>query len=149
MVSKLNSIERDARVTQLWEQLIEIEERLIPTGLHVFGRPSELKQKIDLFRMVASFDRPEHGAVALQSLVAEALNLPTNDKARNETTELIERIVRNSVEGFCHRGSAAAAEWLRLKGDVDKTKSLPMFFLLAKISEQLEANNEIDSLLRA
>jgi len=149
MVSKLNSIERDARVTQLWEQLIEIEERLIPTGLHVFGRPSELKQKIDLFRMVASFDRPEHGAVALQSLVAKALNLPTNDKARNETTELIERIVRNSVEVFCHSGSAAAAEWLRLKGDVDKTKSLPMFFLLAKISEQLEANNEIDSLLRA
>jgi len=33
-----NAIERDARVLRLYERLVEIEQRLIPTGLHVFGR---------------------------------------------------------------------------------------------------------------
>ena len=47
---------------QLCEQLTEIEQRLIPTGLHIFGRAAELQEKADLLRMVASFDRPEHGA---------------------------------------------------------------------------------------
>jgi len=149
MASNLNSIERDAYVTQLWERLIEIEERLIPTGLHVFGRASELKQKVDLLCMVASFDRPEHGAVALQSLIAAALNLTIEGNGNSETSELVEEIVRQSVAEFCHRGSHAAAEWLCLRAQVDKSKSLPTFSLLAKISEQLEVNNEIDSLLRA
>ncbi|MGH9932289.1 MAG: cobaltochelatase subunit CobN, partial [Pyrinomonadaceae bacterium] len=73
MTSKLNSIERDARVMALCDELIEIEQRLIPTGLHVFGRAAELQEKADLLRMVASFDRPEHGARALPTLVADAL----------------------------------------------------------------------------
>ena len=52
-----NATERYARVMRLHEQLVEIEQRLIPTGLHVFGRASELQEKADLLRMVASFDR--------------------------------------------------------------------------------------------
>jgi magnesium chelatase subunit H len=64
MNPKETANERDARVMRLYEQLVEIEQRLIPTGLHVFGRPAELEEKADLLRMVASFDRPEHGARA-------------------------------------------------------------------------------------
>jgi magnesium chelatase subunit H len=61
----MDSTERDARVFELYEQLLEIEQRLIPTGLHVFGRASSAGEQIDLFKMVASFDRPEHGVRAL------------------------------------------------------------------------------------
>ena len=32
---------------RLYEQLAEIEQRLIPTGLHVFGRASELQEKAE------------------------------------------------------------------------------------------------------
>src|SRR5439155_16026386 len=69
MNSKENGSARDQRVLGLYEQLVEIEQRLIPTGLHVFGRAAELDEKADLLRMVASFDRPEHGARALPKLV--------------------------------------------------------------------------------
>ena len=66
--------ERDAKVFALYEQLVEIEERLIPTGLHVFGRPSSAGEKIDLLKMIASFDRPEFGVRALpENLVDEAV----------------------------------------------------------------------------
>ena len=37
MTGKFNSIEHDAQVMRLCEELTEIEQRLIPTGLHVFG----------------------------------------------------------------------------------------------------------------
>jgi cobalamin biosynthesis Mg chelatase CobN len=39
-LSRLTSEERDSRVLALYERVVEIEQRLIPTGLHVFGRAS-------------------------------------------------------------------------------------------------------------
>ena len=154
MTSKLNSIERDARVMQLCEQLIEIEQRLIPTGLHIFGRAAELQEKADLLRMVASFDRPEHGARALPKLVAEALDIDCYDELLQETPtseprELVDGIVAEAVQRFCEGGAETAASWLNLKAGVDSEKSLPTFSILTRISEQLDSNSELESLMRA
>src|SRR3989442_9065757 len=112
--SRADSLDHDLRVLDLYDQLIEIEQRLIPTGLHVFGRPSELKEKADLLRMVASFDRPEHGARALPKLVAEELNIDNYEKLLqddpgNETRELIDQIVTEAVVRFCEAGAEPAA----------------------------------------
>ena len=63
--------ERDARVLELYEQLLEIEQRLIPTGLHIFGRPGSMHERTDLLKTIASFDRPEVGARALPDLIAD------------------------------------------------------------------------------
>jgi magnesium chelatase subunit H len=154
MTSKLNSIERDARVMRLCEELIEIEQRLIPTGLHIFGRAAELQEKADLLRMVASFDRPEHGAGALPNLVANALGIECYDEllqetATSETRELVDGIVFEAVQEFCEGGAEAASNWLNLKAGVDHEKSFPTFSLLARIAEQLDSNTEIESLMRA
>lgn len=154
MTSIHNSIERDARVMRLYEQLVEIEHRLIPTGLHVFGRASELQEKADLLRMVGSFDRPEHGTRSLPKLVAEALRIENyedllQDASTNETKELIDSIVARAVHEFCERGADAAATWLASKASVEHERSLPTFRLLTKVAEQLDSNNETESLLRA
>src|SRR5258708_28239778 len=98
----MNHNDRDGGVMRIYEQLVEIEERLIPTGLHVFGRPAEHKKKADLLRMVASFDRPEHGALALPKLIAEALDINGYDSLLQEasaieTKDLIDSIVDESV----------------------------------------------------
>jgi magnesium chelatase subunit H len=144
--------DRDADVMRLYEQLVEIEQRLIPTGLHVFGRPSELKEKADLLRMVASFDRPEHGTRALPRLVAEALGIDDYDAllqeaTASETKDLIDSIVFEAVEQFCQEGAKSAVEWLNSRANVDRQQSLPVFLLLENIAEQLDSNNEIESLL--
>lgn len=154
MKSNLNSIERDARVIQLHEQLIEIEQRLIPTGLHILGRAAELQEKADLLRMVASFDRPEQGALALPRMVAEALGIDCYDQLlqetpTSETRELVETIVAESVRRFCEDGAEAAVSWLNSKAGVDSKKSSPTFAILTRIAEQLDSNNELDSLTRA
>src|SRR2546426_7514853 len=94
--SRADSLDQDLRVLRLYEQLAEIEQRLIPTGLHVFGRASELQEKADLLRMVASFDRPEHGAHALPKLISAALGIDDallQETPANETREFIDNIL--------------------------------------------------------
>ncbi|HEY6231830.1 MAG TPA: cobaltochelatase subunit CobN [Pyrinomonadaceae bacterium] len=152
MTSKLSSIERDRSVMRLFEELTDIEQRLIPTGLHVFGRAAELKEKADLLRMVASFDREEHGARALPGLVAEALGIDSHllqETITSEPKELVDRIVAEAVQVFCAEGAEQAAGWLQLKAGVDTEKSLPTFSMLTRVAKQLDANDEIDSLMRA
>src|SRR5919206_2545710 len=79
--------ERDRRVLELWERVVEVEQRLIPTGLHVFGRAAGERECADLLRMVASFDRPERGARALTDLVSESLGLGAYETLLGEKTE--------------------------------------------------------------
>src|SRR5207253_2584949 len=120
-----SSEERDRRVLELWERVVEIEGRLIPTGLHVFGRAPGGQECADLLRMVASFDRPESGARALTDLVAEGLGLGTYDALIEDKTEVgwrrrgrVDEIVRESVEIFLSEGSERAVGYLEAEARV-------------------------------
>jgi magnesium chelatase subunit H len=155
---ELSPAERDHRVLALYEQLLEIEQRLIPTGLHVFGRVPEAGARSDMLRMVASFDRPEAGARALPDLVAEGLGLGSyaallQSVSTSETLlrerERVDEIVASSVGLFVERGAGEAIAWLQSAAQVTPQQSIPVFALLEKISKQLESNNELDALAHA
>lgn len=120
-----DSAERDARVFALYEQLLEIEQRLIPTGLHVFGRASSAGEQIDLFKMIASFDRPEFGVRALPPEVLD-----------------------DAVRRFLENGTDAAVRLLNEHG-LTTEDVRPVFTLLENVSAKLQTNTEIDSLVRA
>ena len=92
---------------QLYEELLEIEERLIPTGLHTLGRPSQDSEKTDLLSMVASFDRPEFGARSLPQVVAESIGL-----SRQESKEKIDRVVTLAIRKLIEEGIESASEYL-------------------------------------
>ena len=154
----LTEAERDRRVLELYDQLIEVEQRLIPTGLHVFGRPSEVAERADMLRMIASFDRPEAGVRALPDLVSENLGLGSYDallksasldQARLSDRERIDSVVSAAIKEFLQCGSEAAASLLERTANIDRQDSLPVFALLEEISRQLETNNEVEALLRA
>ena len=121
----MDSTKRDARVFDLYEQLLEMEQRLIPTGLHVFGRPSSSGEQTDLFKMIASFDRPERGIRALPQ-------------------EIVDEAVREFVAG----GAGAATELVQKHG-LEEGIFRPVFALLESVSRKLKTNTEIDSLVRA
>jgi magnesium chelatase subunit H len=154
----LSAEERDRRVLELYEQVSEIEQRLIPTGLHVLGRAPGADARADMLRMVASFDRPEAGARALTDLVAEGcgfgpyaalLEAGKHDEARLRERERVDEIVRAGVELFERAGTGAACAWLEEMALVKREESEKVFALLARICEQLSTNSEIESLLRA
>src|SRR6266853_2687101 len=150
--------ERDLRVLRIYDQLVEIEQRLIPTGLHVLGRASAAAEGADLLRMVASFDRPEAGARALPDLVAEGLGLseristkrsetPTESEVRER--ELVDSIVSAAIREFLKSGLADAVGFLTANANVKVEDSRPIFALMEKISTELQTNGELDSLARA
>jgi len=144
--------ERDRRVLELHDQLVEIEQRLIPTGLHVFGRVSDNERLADTLRMIASFDRKEAGARALPDLVAEGLGInsgePFDEELRTKR-DRVDQIVSHSIDLALLESSDAAAQYLTREANVERQESLPMFSLLAQVREQLRTNTESESLLRA
>jgi magnesium chelatase subunit H len=153
----LSPDERDRAVLRLYEQLLEIEQRLIPTGLHVFGRPPADYQMADMLRMVASFDRPEAGARSLPDLVAAGLGLPCyenllEESARSEEglrgRERVEVVVRESIARFLDDSSRVAA-YLAEAASVPVEESAKVFSLLGGIRDQVSVNHEMDALMRA
>jgi len=136
---------RDARVLELYEELLEIEQRLIPTGLHVFGQPSGRSEKTDLLKMIAAFDRPEFKATSLPDLVAQGLGLSPNEI---DDREKIDSLVRQVISELLANGVDSAAALLSdLR--VDAELSRPMLELLSSVSKSLDTNQELDSLVRA
>jgi magnesium chelatase subunit H len=162
MAGKPESEQRDKRVLELYEKVLEIEQRLIPTGLHIFGRPSNDAELVDLLTMVASFDRPELGIVALPNIVARGLGFNdysmlvkdgTNSEERLRERERVEAIARNAIWSFVSaRGkdaSQGAVTSLSRDAVIEEDQAVRVFALLERIREQLETNHELDGLVRA
>ncbi|HEX7177634.1 MAG TPA: cobaltochelatase subunit CobN, partial [Pyrinomonadaceae bacterium] len=147
--------ERDRRVLELYEQVLEVEQRLIPTGLHVFGLAPDDEQCADMLRMVASFDRPEAGARSLPALVAEGLGLDREvlsganaeeAEAALIARERVDEIVRESVARFMRGGKEPAVVYLEAEAHVGAVESRKVFDLLEQVRAQLRVNSELDSL---
>src|SRR6185369_427519 len=116
---------RDARVLELYEELLEIEQRLIPTGLHILGQPSGRSEKTDLLKMIAAFDRPEFKATALPDLVAKGLGLSNNEiDDREKIDSLVKQVIRELLANGVDSASAILSD-LR----VDAELSRPMLEL--------------------
>jgi magnesium chelatase subunit H len=148
--------ERDRRVLELWERVVEVEQRLIPTGLHVFGRAANVEECADLLRAVASFDRPELGARALTDLVAEGLDFGAYDSILEDRTEegwrrraRVEELVRESIDAFMREGSEAACRVLERDARVNAHDSAKVFALLSDVREKLGTSAELDGLARS
>jgi magnesium chelatase subunit H len=155
---QLTNDERDRRVLELCEQVSEIEGRLIPTGLHVFGRASVEAERADLLRMVASFDRPEANARALPQLIEENLQLDAASGSNDELSagerslrarERVEAITREAIRRFLEDGTEDACAWLEATARVPPVESRRVFTLLEKIATQLKENRELDAFVRA
>ncbi len=156
--AQLSDAERDRHVLALYEQVSEIEQRLIPTGLHVFGRVADEPDCADLLRMIASFDRPEMGARALPDLIAAGLKLGPYDRLLAESKqseqrlrarERVDELVRAGIAQFMRVGTDETVAWLEQAAHVAPADSRPVFELLARVRTELSGNQELDQFARA
>jgi magnesium chelatase subunit H len=159
--------DRDQRVLELYEKVLEVEQRLIPTGLHVFGLASDNGEIADLLRMVVSFDRPELGIRSLTNLIAEGLHLPSyptllkesaSSEQRLRERERVEAITREALVKFVETPVEASSYeeefqstilFLSEQAAVSPDESHKILQLLAKLRSQLADNQETKSLMRA
>lgn len=172
-----NDDERDRRVLELYDRLLEIEQRLIPTGLHVFGRAPEDAQLASLLQMVASFDRVDPPAPALTDLIASGLGVPpystllaesASDAHRLEQREQVEAVLREAIELFLPRpeearledgGSekacpqesrmSATTQFLFKRAAVPREESGKALGVLAEVLARLGESRELDALVQA
>ncbi|HET8782632.1 MAG TPA: cobaltochelatase subunit CobN, partial [Pyrinomonadaceae bacterium] len=98
---------KDEKVLELYEQLLEIEQRLIPTGLHVFGRPSPPRERGDLLKMIAAFDRPEAG---LQALPEEFADEAIREFVENGTDAAVRQLEQHGLQAETTRPIFALLE---------------------------------------
>jgi magnesium chelatase subunit H len=171
--NKARQDERDARVLKLYEQVLEIEQRLIPTGLHVFGQAPESGELQALLEVVASFDRfdpdPHAGAAdsgptvrALTGLIARGLGFESYQTLieRSGVSESgavdrqhVESLLGRAIELFLstpdNHGATAASEFLFAQAAVPLNESFAAFNLLNRIRAQLGKNSELDALAAA
>jgi magnesium chelatase subunit H len=160
--SALEPFERDHRVQELSDRVHEVEQRLIPTGLHVFGRPPAFRDRTDLLRVMASFARPERSIRALTDLICEGLSLEpysvlsgsAAESSRLEERRRVDTLLTSCLEIFCQSpgvaGRTASYQYLLDSGcKVDVAEAESVLEFLQGVLEQLDVNREIDALIGA
>jgi len=73
---------RDAVVGAVYRQLMEIESRLLPCGLHTIGKPPTAEEAIATLVNIAALEREEDGLRSLPALLAEAKGRTIEDVYR-------------------------------------------------------------------
>ena len=70
---ELDQEQRDAVVGAVYRQLMEIESRLLPCGLHTIGKPPTAEEAIATLVNIAALERDDEGLRSLPGLLAESL----------------------------------------------------------------------------
>jgi magnesium chelatase subunit H len=154
---------------QLYADLLEIEERLIPTGLHIVDEPPDAAFMTDVLNSIGSFSRGKPGSQeevpALTELIATSFgyNLEdvrhnaTRDNATMDKWDQIERTQRTAVtlyvtefmKGSPDRARQEAVSYLQKTAHVDPKQSGLMLDYLAEVADALQQKTEINQLVRA
>jgi magnesium chelatase subunit H len=69
----MSTEERDTIVGLVYKQLMEIESRLLPCGLHVIGKPPTAEEAIATLVNIASLDREEEEILSLPRIIANSI----------------------------------------------------------------------------
>jgi magnesium chelatase subunit H len=100
--SELDLDARDAVIGAVYRQLMEIESRLLPCGLHTIGKPPTAEEAIATLVNIAALEREEEGFRSLPALLAESLGRTIaevykgNDEGVLADVELNRRITETS-----------------------------------------------------
>ncbi|MCS7146767.1 MAG: magnesium chelatase subunit H [Geminocystis sp.] len=175
--ANMSEEDRDRIVGAVYRKLMEIESRLLPCGLHVIGKPPTAEEAVATLVNIASVDREEEGIVSLPNLLAKSLGrnieeiYSNADKGILADVELLQRLTeatREAVKAFVaektneegrvslvsrliNRGKkpAALAKLHELGYVVDERALKPLLEYLEFCLEQICADNELQSLLKA
>jgi len=86
---------RDAVVGAVYRQLMEIESRLLPCGLHTIGKPPTAEEAIATLVNIAAIERTEEGIRSLPGLLAEALGRSIDDVYRGNDAGVLADVELN------------------------------------------------------
>ncbi len=77
--SEMSVDDRDSVVGAVYSQLMEIESRLLPCGLHTIGKPPTAEEAIASLVSISALEREEDGLRSLPGLLAESIDRDIED----------------------------------------------------------------------
>lgn len=99
---------RDAVVGAVYRQLMEIESRLLPCGLHTIGKPPTAEEAIATLVNIAALEREEEGYRSLPALLAESLGRTITDVYNgNDAGVLADVELNQTITEACRKAVAS------------------------------------------
>ena len=86
---------RDALVGAVYRQLMEIESRLLPCGLHTIGKPPTAEEAVATLVSIAALERDEDELRSLPGLLAEAMGRSIEDVYRGNDSGVLADVELN------------------------------------------------------
>ncbi len=93
--SDLTLEDRDAIVGAIYRQLMEIESRLLPCGLHTIGKPPTAEEAIATLVSIAALEREEEGLRSIPGLLAESIGRKIEDIYKGNDDGVLEDVELN------------------------------------------------------
>jgi magnesium chelatase subunit H len=107
---------RDALVGAVYRQLMEIESRLLPCGLHTIGRPPTAEEAIATLVSIAALEREEDGLRSLPGLLAESIGRSIRRHLSRATTTVCSPMWNSTARSRRHARAAVGAMVRSLTG---------------------------------
>ncbi|MCT0198704.1 magnesium chelatase subunit H, partial [Synechococcus sp. CS-1325] len=99
---------RDGVVGAVYRQLMEIESRLLPCGLHTIGKPPTAEEAIATLVSIAALERQEEGYRSLPALLAESIGRTITDVYKsNDAGVLADVELNQTITEACRKAVAS------------------------------------------
>lgn len=86
---------RDQIVGSVYSQIMQIESRLLPCGLHTVGVPPTAEEAVATLVNIAQLDRPEDGIEGLPRVIAASIGRDINEIYRNNNNGVLKDVELN------------------------------------------------------
>ncbi|MEB3362518.1 MAG: magnesium chelatase subunit H [Synechococcaceae cyanobacterium] len=106
--AELDLERRDAVVGAVYRQLMEIESRLLPCGLHTIGKPPTAEEAIATLVNIAALEREDEGLRSLPGLLAESRGRTIEDVYRGNDAGVLADVELNRQITEASRAAVAA-----------------------------------------
>lgn len=141
-----------AEIERVRAQVMEVEQALIPTGLHVVGEGMSAEERRNTLRAMAQVARPDLDLPSLLEAIAgpESQGV-ARERADRGVERVIEELVRTGSAGWA-RDALASEGWVRHTIAAEPSNPAAIIRVigeLAKINGQLQQSGEVEGLLRA
>lgn len=130
--SELDLDGRDGVVGAVYRQLMEIESRLLPCGLHTIGKPPTAEEAIATLVSIAALERTDDGLRSLPALLAESLGRTIDEIYRgNDNGVLADVELNRTITETCRTAVGAMVRQVTgADGRVSLRQNFGWFFAL-------------------
>lgn len=158
----------EEEVAALAHELIQIEQRMIPMGLHMLGQAPSESELVDMLALVATFAQPDPNLQPLPRLIASGLGwnyewLRENlklDRTAQERWERIDTICREAIRLFvtererhsysvCPTPQPSVHTYLQQTAHIKPGTLDKLWAFLDDLLTRIVSDQEVDGLLRA